>query len=64
MCIHDFEGLWVVTISDRRRLEYKNGCTAESTSYTRKPEFRLVMGVRDGPIYKVPHKFQAITLRK
>lgn len=29
--------------------------TEESTSYTRKPEFRLVSGVIDGPISR-PHK--------
>ena len=27
--------------------------TAESTSYTRKPEFRLVNGVIEGPIWRV-----------
>lgn len=45
-----------------KQLVYEEGCTAESTSYTRKPEFKLVKGVMDGPIYKGSDEFQAITL--
>ena len=35
--------------------------TAESTSYTRKPEFRFVRGVIDGPIQEVVSAVSALT---
>lgn len=49
VCIHNLESLRKVNHSSHVRVD-TDFLTAESTSYTRKPELRLVRGVIEGPI--------------
>jgi hypothetical protein len=65
VCIHDLESLSKVNHSSHVRVG-TDFLTAESTSYTRKPELRLVRGVIEGPIcmYRCENKqFRQIKLR-